>query len=52
MIVINNNGKNDDNINLSNENNGNNEMWTNKNSNMIIIVEKPESVKNKQNCQK
>ena len=31
MIVMNNNGKNDDNINLSNENNGNNEMQANKN---------------------
>ena len=33
MIVINDNGKNNDNINLSSENSGNNEIQTNKNSN-------------------
>ena len=44
MMAINNNGKND-NINLSNENDGNNEMSTNKNSNMIIIVKKPKVLK-------
>ena len=40
MIIINNNGKNDDNINLINENNGNNETYTNEYRNMIIIVKK------------
>ena len=39
MIVINNNGKRDDKINLSNQNNVNNEIY-NKNSNVIIICKK------------
>ena len=45
MIVINDNGKNDDNINVSSEDNGNNEMQTSKNS-----QKNPKSVKSKQNC--
>ena len=49
-MVINNNDKNDDDINLVNYNNANNQIQTNKNSNMITIVKKPENVKNKQNC--
>ena len=43
MIVINNNGKRDDKINLSNQNNGNNEIY-NKNSNVIIICKKKQKV--------
>ena len=49
MIVIkNDNYKNDDNINLSNGNNGNKRIQTNKNSNIIIIVKKYTGVKNEQ----
>ena len=43
MIVINNNGKRDDKINLSNQNNVNNEIY-NKNSNVIIICKKKQKV--------
>ena len=44
MSVINNNGKNDDSINLRSDNNGNDEIWTNKNSNMIIIAKKSQKI--------
>ena len=43
MIVINNNGKRDYKINLSNQNNVNNEIY-NKNSNVIIICKKKQKV--------
>ena len=39
MIIIN-NDKNDDNINLRNDNNGNNEIYTNENKNIIETVKK------------
>ena len=39
MIIIN-NDKNDDNINLRNDNNGNNEIYTNENKNIIESVKK------------
>ena len=39
MIIIN-NDKNDDNINLRNDNNGNNEIYINENKNIIETVKK------------